>query len=592
MRGIKKHNGLFLLLVASILCNKNVLQAQKVAVPINTYGVWDRGEGIEDYSDPKADFVLGIEVSAKWSDIQSNGPDKFDFSTFQNTLDRAAKYHKIVKVSVNVGPDSPAWLYDNGVPLVKVVSEKPDKHAKFPNYPYYLSDAYKNYYFELIKQFSLFLRNQPKEKFDCIAFVQVKTGATGDEAPYKGEPIDKKYVITNKKAEWEDFRLESFGQFKKYFNDVNNRQIVLVFNAIDPDKQPMAYNWVMNNIDPQIGFGIKGGAYNRGHHLTGEQSLKEKWTPYLINPKGMKLFSAAEMDGSWQAPIFKINTELGFYWSALSGINTGLSSYNASKQAIIYAYEHKEISDIFRMFNKYAQQVYPATATAAFSVFHEGLNAADTVKFPEIKFGKAIEKNLERYANICKAYESRGARMDDLKAVTIGQVNQREKQTGYNDVGWDIAEGNYERFLTQIKPDETSIGLFRVRGTIDNNSSKYDRFARSFENATGKNTMYFKFDDEMFASSKPESLRFTITWLDKNAGSTWSLEYNYGDNNMKSALNVKGVGDNKWKTQTVTINDAVINRSGRFGSDFILVNTDNQDDIFNGIEVDIERKME
>ena len=586
---MKNQLSLCLFLAGILLLNLNIVQAQKVAVPINTYGVWDRGEGIDDYSDPKADFVMGIEVSARWSEVQANGPDKFDFSTFQNTLDRAAKYHKIVKVSINVGPDSPDWLYDNGVPLVKVADNKPGKHDKFPNYPFYFSDAYKKYYFELINQFSLFLRNQPKEKFDCIAFVQVKTGATGDEAPYKGKPYDNKYEIT-KRSDWDNFRLESFAQFKKYFNDVKDRQLVLVFNGVDPEKQPIAYNWVMKTIDPQIGFGIKGGAYNRGHHLTGEQSFKEQWTPYLINPKGMKLFSAAEMDNSWQAPIFKINTELGFYWSALSGLNTGLSSYNCSRNAIRYAMEHQEIRDIFKMYNKYAQQVYPSTATSAMSVFHEGLNAADTVKFPQKTYGRASEKNRERFVNICKAYQARGARIDDLDAVIIGQVNQRERQTGYNDAGWDIAEGNYERFLTQIKPDETSIGLFRVRGTIDKNSSKYDRFARSFENATGKNTMYFKFDDEMFVNSKPATLKFTITWLDKNAGSTWSLNYNNGGKAMKSALNVKGVGDNQWKTQTVTINDAIVDKSGKYDSDFTLQNTDKTDDIFNGIEVDITRK--
>ena len=589
MKTTKINFSFLLLVIASILYNINPIKAQKVAVPISSYGVWDRGEGIEDYSDPKADFVLGIEVSARWAEVQAKGPDKFDFSTFQNTLDRALKYHKIVKVSINVGPDSPDWLYNNGVPLVKVNDNKPGKHDKFPNYPYYLSDAYKKYYFELIKQFSLFLRNQPKEKFDCIAFVQVKTGSTGDEAPYKGEPKEEKYAIT-KETDWEKFRLESFAEYKKYFNDVKERHLVLVFNGVDPEKQPIAYNWVMKTIDPQIGFGIKGGAYNRGHHLTGEQSFKEQWTPYLINPKGMKLFSAAEMDASWSKPIFNINKELGFYWSALSGLNTGLSSYNCSKNAIQYAMEHKEIRDIFKMYNKYAQQVYPATATAAFSVFHEGLNAADTVKFPEKTFGRANEKNLIRYTNICKSYASRGAKMDDLESAGIGQVNQRERQTGYNDAGWDIAEGNFERFLTQIKPDETSIGLFRVRGTIDKNSSKYDRFARSFENSTGKNTMYFKFHDELFATSKPESLSFTITWLDKNAGSTWSLKYNNGGKTLKSAINVKGIGDNKWKTQTVTINDAIIDRSGKFGSDFMLVNTDKLDDIFNGIEVDITRK--
>ena len=441
------------LIFSALFFCAHIAQAQKIAVPITSYGVWDRGGGVDDYSDPKADFVMGIEVSATWAEVQSKGPGKFDFSMFQEVLDIAAKHHKIVKISINVGPNSPLWLYDNGVPLVKVISKKPEKHAiKFANYPYYLNENHKKYYFELIKQFSLFLRSQPKNKFDCIAFVQVKTGATGDEEPYKGEPIDEKFAIDKKKV-WEEYRIEAFSQFKKYFNDVSDRQIVLTFNNVDSIKNPVANNWVMNTIDPKIGFGIKGGAYNRGHHLTGEQSFKEQWTPYLINPKGMKLFSASEMDESWRKEIFNINTELAFYWSALSGINTGLSSYNCSKSAIKYALEHEEIRDIFRMYNKYAQQVYPASATSAFSVFHEGLNAADTIKFPEKKFGKAKVKNLERYTNICNAYSSRGAKMDDLESAAIGQVDQRERQTGYNDAGWDIAEGNYERFLYQIKPD-------------------------------------------------------------------------------------------------------------------------------------------
>lgn len=578
----------FSLIFSVLLFCAPISQAQKIAVPINSYGVWDRGGGVDDYSDPKADFVMGIEVSATWAEVQSKGPGKFDFSQFQEVLNSAAKYHKIVKISINVGPNSPLWLYDNGVPLVKVISKKPEKHSvKFANYPYYLNENHKKYYFELIKQFSVFLRSQPKEKFDCIAFVQVKTGATGDEEPYKGEPENEKFAIAKKV--WEDYRIAVFELYKKYFNDVSDRQIVLTFNNVDPIKHSVAYNWVMNTIDPKIGFGIKGGAYNRGHHLTGEQSFLEQWNPYLINPKGMKLFSASEMDASWNKPIFTINKELGFYWSALSGINTGLSSYNCTKSAIQYALEHPEIRDIFKMYNKYAQQVYPASATTVFSVFHEGLNAADTIKFPEKKFGKAKVKNLERYTNICNAYASRGAKMDDLESAAIGQVDQRYRQTGYNDAGWDIAEGNYERFLYQIKPDETSIGLFRIRGEIDKNSSKYDRFARSFENATGKNTMFFKFDDEVFATSKPKSLKFTITWLDKNPDSTWALQYNKGKE-MKTALELKGKGDNQWKSITVEVADMQLNHSGEFGSDFVLVNTDSIDDIFNGIEVNIQRK--
>ncbi len=584
---MKRRHLKYCLIIASFLFLLTVIQAQKIAVPINTYGIWDRGGAIDDYSDPKVDFVLGIEVSARWADVQPKGPEKFDFSVFQETLNKAAKYHKIVKMSINVGGDAPLWLYKNGVPLVIVKSNKP-KNDKYANSnPYYLSQAYKDYYFELIKQFSLFLRNQPQNKFDCIAFIQVKTGSTGDEEDYKGDPIDKSYIIPNES--WEAFRLESFAQFKKYFNDVADRKIVLTFNNVDPIKQPEANNWVMAQIDPKIGFGIKGGAYNRGHHLTGEQSFKEQWTPYLINPKGMKLFSASEMDESWHKPIFNINTELSFYWAALGAINTGLSSTNMNKGSTKYALEHQEIIDIFKMYNRYAQQVYPVTATVAVSVFHEGLNAADIVKFPETEYGKANRGNMDRYLKICKAYENRGAKIDDVKALSEGQVAQRESQIGYNDVGWDIAEGNFERFLTQIKPDETSIGLFRVRGTIDKNSSKYDRFARSFDRETGKNTMYFKFDDEMFANSKPQSLNFIITWLDKNAGSTWALQYKNGKG-LKNALKIKGKGDNQWKSVTVNVADMVLNHSGKFDSDFMLVNSDNVDDIFNGIEVDITRK--
>jgi hypothetical protein len=576
-----------LILFYTLVFNQT-LQAQKIAIPQSSYGTWDRGDGIEDYSDPKADFVMGVEVGANWADVQPNGPGKFDFSMFQKILDKAAKYNKIVKISINVGGDSPMWLFKNGVPLVNVKSNKPKNDKYADSNPYYLNDTYKMYYFELIKQFSLFLRNQPKNKFECISFVQVKTGSTGDEEPYKGDPFNKDYIIPNDK--WEAFRLASFTEFKKYFNDVEDRQIVLTFNNVDPEKQPEAFNWVMTKIDPQIGFGIKGGAYNRGHHLTGEQSFKEQWTPYLINPKGMKLFSASEMDQSWQKSIFNINKELGFYWATLGAINTGLSSINMSKGAIQYGYEYKVISDIFRMYNKYAQQVYPATATAAISIFHEGLNAKDVVKFPESKYGNANPKNKERYLAICNdpIYKSRGAQIDDLNSVTTGQVNQREKQTGYNDAGWDIAEGNYERFLNQINPDQTSIGLFRVRGEINQKSSKYDRFARSFENSTGKNTMYFKFDDEMFANSIPKNLKFTITWLDKNAGSTWALKYNNGIQ-IKTAIEVKGKGDNLWKSVTVDISDMILNHSGLLKSDFLLVNTDKIDDIFNGIEVDIQR---
>ncbi len=572
-----------------------VTKSHSQSLPISSYGVWDRGGAVADYSDPKADFVKGIETSASWEDIQPNGPNSWDFSAFQQILDVAVANDKLIRFSINVGPDCPLWMFQNGVPLVNVNINSGSNQSYANRHPYYLDPEYKSFYYKLIEEFSLFLRNQPQEKFDHIAFVQVKTGATGDEAPYKGTVINSSYAISS--ANWESFRIEAFDKFKLFFNDVANRKIVLTFNNVDPDKDPEAYNYVMNELDPVLGFGIKGGAYNRGHHLSDEQTYKEQWNPFLINPKvstgnpnGRKLFSASEMDQSWTKGYFALNYEIGFYWSALGGINTGLSCTNITVSAMKYAFANPGIIEIFKMYNRYAQQVYPATATTAFSVFHEGLNSADTVKFPEETYGNASKSNTSRYQNICNdpKYYNRGARIDDPTYVTEGQVSQRENQEFYNDAGWEICEGNIERFMTQINPDATSIGLFRVRGPITPTSSKYDRFARSFENSTGKNTMYFKFDTEVFSNPFPKSLTFKIIWLDKTAGSTWALKYK-STQGIKNAVQVTGTGSNTWKEVTFTLTDAVIDRTGVNGSDFTLVNTDAVDDIFNGIEVGIER---
>ena len=294
------------------------------------------------------------------------------------------------------------------------------------------------------------------------------------------------------------------------------------------------------------------------------------------------------MDQTWTKPLYQINVPLGFYWGALSGLNTGLSVWLVTQSALQEAQSKPELHDVFKLFNKYSKQVYPSTADAAYSIFHEGLNSQNTTKFPENTYGQANKQNQARYIAICNAYASRGAQMDDVFSATQGQVYQRDQQTGYNDAGWNIEEGNYERWITQINPDLTSIGLFRVRGPINTSSSKYDRFARSFENSSGKDTMYFKFDSYVFSLSDPDSLTFKITWLDKNPNSTWALKYN-NSSGLLTALNITGNGDNQWKTTSVTIHNPLITQNGVLGSDFMLVNTDSIDDIFHGIEVDISR---
>ena len=92
-----------------------------------------------------------------------------------------------------------------------------------------------------------------------------------------------------------------------------------------------------------------------------------------------------------------------------------------------YVTTNASTRETFRMYNRYAQQVYPASATTAFTVFHEGLNAANTNKFSEAKYGKSTMSNVSRYKAICNdsIYKSRGASVDDTISVIQGQVFQR-----------------------------------------------------------------------------------------------------------------------------------------------------------------------
>ncbi len=148
--------------------------------------------------------------------------------------------------------------------------------------------------------------------------------------------------------------------------------------------------------------------------------------------------------------------------------------------------------------------------------------------------------------------------------------------------------GNYSRFISQIDPENTSIGLFRIDGPITSESPVYSRFGRSFENSTGKNAMYFQMHDDIIQGS-PGEVTINIIYYDKIKGSTWELKYDAGKGKLKTAKTITCLGDKKWKTITFAVSDAVLNQNGPKGSDFALVNTDKKDDIFHMIEVEIEK---
>ena len=183
--------------------------AQSTILPVNSYGVWDRSNAYNISVNTDYNYLKGISADVNWEDVQPNNLNHYNWSEIQTILQTAYNNNQMVNISVGVGPDSPAWIYNNGVPRV-ITNDT--QHPNWSQYPYYLDSDYKTYYFNMISNFGNFLRSLPANLFNHIAYVQVKTGCTGDEVAYKGTPNNSSYIISDN--QWRTFRLDTFEKFR------------------------------------------------------------------------------------------------------------------------------------------------------------------------------------------------------------------------------------------------------------------------------------------------------------------------------------------------------------------------------------------
>jgi hypothetical protein len=581
---IKGKNFIFFgrkVIIITLIAFSNIVISQVGPQP-SSFGVWDRGEAMDIKQYP---FLKGTSCDFPWNEVEKK-PEVYDWSILDKAIERAYKEKISLYISFEAGPKTPEWVYGKGVP--KVITNASNNPGAFDHYPYYLSPEYKKYYHRFLSEVAKHISSFSKEKISAISFIQVKTGCTGDECAYKGEPIDKNYSLPVKSQKWREFRLETFALHDKLFGKQSGLNISMLLNNLEPQSEDgksdfvQEWDWAMKNL--KDGFGIKNGALSRGHHLSGEIDAVNTFLPYLVDPKGITLFRRSEMDQTWTRPWYQLNVQLNFYWGAINALNAGQSVWDVTSGALKVSKE-QGFDYSFYFFNKYAGQINPETATNAFCALHKGLNAADTKAYPEDKYGTAYHGNIARMEKITAEYAKYGAANDDKSALTMGQVKQRGNQNGFNDVGWKIWPDNYARLLYQIDADKTSIPLWRVNGPLTSTSSIYDRFARGFEHVSGKDAMYFKLHEGFSQDAKPKVMSINVVWFDAVKGSKWKLDYDAGSKTMKTAVNITGKGDKKWHHETITIKDAVFRYGGINGSDLALINTDDKDDIFSIIEV-------
>ena len=545
----------------------------KATVPAHPWGVytWGGGEGGKERL--PADLpIKGIPLVWHWPELEPlQGQFAFE-KQVRAPLEKARDGGYYTHLMLWVAPVTPEWLYAIGVPRVEVPERiNPFRQRVKPTFPYYFNPIYIENFHRTIRALGDYCAALPAGLKERIVFIQVAEGSTGDGQPYKGLPIDPRFRITE--SEWGKFRRETWAVYQQAFQRADGSlRVPLLVNG--DANGPEENAWLLEHCDA---FGVKQGMFSHGYLVSETQQRLARWIKFRAEARarGVRIFSRGEQDGEWKVCGWsKQNPPQAFYWSALFALHCMLDVWNLPTDALTT----QPLGETVRMFNRYAGYNEPASSPVAFCALRRGLDAADTVQFPEDRFGRAQKGNRDRYLAIAKVYLHLGARQGDPDKAMGGGMQNRQADD-QNDVGWGILAGNFERHLTQLRPEETSIGLWHVEPS----AHPYSLFARRFDVASGRTVMRFKIADGFFNKpAAPHAVRLRVVYLDRGTGRRELVYSNpLGE---KIARSVELVGSGEWREVTLTLPDATWN--GRLGGgDLALRHAGGADIVFHLIEL-------
>ena len=340
--------------------------------------------------------LRSVPLILKWDSLES-APGQYAFDAELGQPLKAAQAEGLyVTLMIWVGPASPEWIYEQGVPQVitdRKVNALGQKTEGQKKYPYYLHPEYKNRFWGLIDAFGKYVSALPPALRERIVFVQCAEGSTGDGQPYKGDPLDQKYAISEEV--WNDFRLEAWERYQKAVPGIP----ILVNSDANGSSESA---WLLENMDV---IALKMGMFSHGYVVSDNGVRLARLQALVAEAKkrGKPVLTRGEMDGElfvmgWS----KRNIPQALYWSGIFATHCQLDIWNVPQEAL----KDKANWPTAAFFNKYAGHKDPATAPAAFCALRDGLDASDFDRFPAAKFGgqPGQKKDAERYVRITKAY--------------------------------------------------------------------------------------------------------------------------------------------------------------------------------------------
>jgi hypothetical protein len=526
-------------------------------------------------------FIKGAADRVKWADIETS-PEVYDWSKMDSQIRNAVKGKYFYYFVLWTGPHSPEWIYEQGVPKVAV---KGSKGKDF--FPYYLDQNYINYFNRLIFKLADHIASLTKEERNVFAFIQPAFGSTGDRQLYKGTPIDQKYKISAQ--QYLEFCSGATKRFYEAFNKPELNHIKFLFN-VDDESNPTVLkeakgtkvgellyaNWLRQNYPIELRkqqFTIA-----IGYQANGEIKQDTELRPSFFGLNGKKPeFVRGEFSKFGQGGIFQENPVWNYYWTAISTVDRGLDLWEVDYNIV----KTGQYDEGFAFASRYSYYKQSQTSPYAFIALRDVLDSADTLRFPERRYGIAKQSNADRVNKIEEEFKKYGAKVGDLPAATaLSGSNYLYEAKAMNDVGFELIARNYNRFIIQIDANETSVGLWRVGPT----DQPYGRYARGFENSSGRNRMYFDLDDNFLSLKAKESITLKIIYLNKGTGK-FSIRYDSLIDHDKIAATISKTNSGRWVSKSINITNGAFANKGARNSDFSLVNEDNEDDVFHMIEI-------
>lgn len=539
-----------------------IAHADKPAWP----GIWAMWGG-ETINAAERPWIKGCMGTTTWRTIEPRRGE-FDFTEMDRFIRTAADNGLYIGYMIYVGPSSPAWVYDAGVPRV-LVEGKP--------FPYYLDPDYRAHVKAMIRRVAGHVQSYPPELRKRLAFLQCPAGTSGDPQPWDAPPDDPRFAIDRKSAEWQAYNREIFEAYVAAYRDADPPVSLLM----KPDEANFrALSARVPNLFVKTYTVAQG--YQTRDDLKWDW-LRQEISRFQADGRAVRArgeFTHIDLKTSlWfrEAPVWNVYTQ------CLWALTYGLDVLNLREPHLI-GRDSARYESAFRFFTAYAGYKAAEDSHGAWCALRDGLDYDDRARFPEAQFGAVRDgRNIERYQKIAAAFSARGARMGETEVCWMDGVTWTKRAAKLNDVGRSPWPGNYGMFMTQLRPAETSVGHWRV-GRLD---EPYGRFARGFDHASGRDRMSFDVSDASFGGN-PLAGRYPITvrvvYFDQGRG-TWSLRYDAVGEADKPALTITKTNSGKWKEATIDVSDAHFGNRGPQRADLALVNTDAEDDIFHLIEI-------